>query len=228
MLTTLDKADAELKTEVLAELDYDPSVKVTDIGVQVKEGVVTLTGQVATYAEKWNALWATKRVAGVKALADEIQVHLPDAMRRTDGEIAGAAASRMDWVAAIPKGAVGISVREGRITLEGDLEWWYQKRAAENAVEHLEGVTEVNNLITIKPTRSAANMESAIQSAFKRNAVLDAKKIQVDSDGQRITLRGKVRSYAERDEAERVAWAAPGVSSVDNQIQVAWFWGLTD
>ena len=184
MLATTEKTDTELKTDVLAELKYEPSVKVTDIGVQVKDGVVTLIGNVSNYFEKWNAVRATKRVAGVKAIADDIKVHLSEFMNRTDTDIAAAAVDRLDWNLTIPKGTVKITVSDGQ-----------------------------------------TNIESNIISAFKRNAILDAKKIQVQSDGNRVTLRGKVKSYAERDEAERTAWAAPGVYSVDNQIKVEWYWG---
>jgi osmotically-inducible protein OsmY len=225
MITATNKSDLELKTDVLAELKYEPSVKVTDIGVQVKEGVVTLNGNVTNYTEKWNAVRATKRVAGVRAVADDIQVQLSEFLHRTDGDIAAVAANRMDWNTTIPKGAVKISVRDGHITLEGQLEWWYQRNDAENALRHLAGVKGVTNLIAIKPTITHANIESSIKAAFERNAILDAKKIQVECDGNKVTLRGKVRSYAERDEAERTAWAAPGVYSVDNHILVEWFWG---
>jgi len=228
LTTTKNKTDLELKTDVLAELTYEPTVKVTDVGVQVKEGVVTLTGHVSSYSEKWHAIESAKRVAGVRAIADEIRIHLPDSMRHTDGDIAGEAATHIAWSTSLPKGAVKVSVREGCITLTGELEWWYQKRAAEHAVQHLHGVKEVTNLITIKPTHPHGNIEAAITSAFERNAVLEARKIQVQSEESRVTLRGTVKSYAERDEAERTAWAAPGVYSVDNQIQVEWFWGLTD
>jgi VCBS repeat-containing protein len=217
MLATTEKTDTELKTDVLAELKYEPSVKVTDIGVQVKDGVVTLIGNVSNYFEKWNAVRATKRVAGVKAIADDIKVHLSEFMNRTDTDI--------DWNLTIPKGTVKITVSDGQLTLEGQVEWYYQKESAENDIQHLTGVKEVFNRITIKPTQTHTNIESNIISAFKRNAILDAKKIQVQSDGNRVTLRGKVKSYAERDEAERTAWAAPGVYSVDNQIKVEWYWG---
>jgi VCBS repeat-containing protein len=225
MLATTEKTDTELKTDVLAELKYEPSVKVTDIGVQVKDGVVTLIGNVSNYFEKWNAVRATKRVAGVKAIADDIKVHLSEFMNRTDTDIAAAAVDRLDWNLTIPKGTVKITVSDGQLTLEGQVEWYYQKESAENDIQHLTGVKEVFNRITIKPTQTHTNIESNIISAFKRNAILDAKKIQVQSDGNRVTLRGKVKSYAERDEAERTAWAAPGVYSVDNQIKVEWYWG---
>ena len=222
MKSDIKKSDTELKSDVLAELKYEPSVKVTDIGVLVKDGVVTLNGYASSYGEKWDAVRAAKRVAGVKAIADDIEVKLPDSQRRTDGDIAAAAANQIDWSTTIPTGAVEVTVREGWITLEGEVEWWYQKNAAENVVQYLAGVKGVTNLITIKPKLAPAEVETAIKSAFERNALLDATKIQVETSGNKVVLRGKVRNYAERDEAERAAWAAPGVFSVDNQLQVAW------
>ena len=216
------KTDTELKSDVLAELKYEPSVKVTDIGVLVKNGVVTLKGFASSYGEKWDAARAAKRVAGVKAIADDIEVKLPDSQRRTDGDIAAAAAKQIEWSTTIPTGAVEVTVREGWITLEGEVEWWYQKNAAENVVQYLAGVKGVSNLITIKPKLAPAEVETAIKAAFERNALLDATKIQAETSGNKVVLRGKVRNYAERDEAERAAWAAPGVFSVDNQLQVAW------
>ena len=226
MTTTLDKTDVELKTNVLAELKYEPSVKITDIGVLVKDGTVTLNGYATSYGEKWDAVRAAKRVAGVKAIADDIEVKLPSSLRRTDGDIAAAAATQINWSTTIPEGTAKVTVREGWITLEGAVEWQYQKNAAENVVQYMAGVKGVDNLITIKPKLAAGEVESAIKQAFARNAVVDAKKIQVSTSGNKVTLRGEVRNYAERDEAERVAWAAPGVFFVDNQLKLEWSWGF--
>jgi len=223
MTSVIEKSDTDLQRDVLAELKYEPRVKVTDIGVLVKDGAVTLNGYATSYGEKWDAVCAAKRVAGVTAIADDIEVKLPDSRRRTDGDIAAAAAHQIDWSTTIPAGAVKITVREGWITLEGQLDWQYQKNAVEDAVRYLAGVKGVNNLITIKPKVASAAVATAIRSAFERNAVLDAKKIEVETSGNEVTLRGKVRSYAERDEAERAAWAAPGVFWVDNQLKVKWF-----
>jgi VCBS repeat-containing protein len=228
MKSDLKKTDLELKTDVLAELRYEPGVEVTDIGVLVKDGAVTLNGFVTSYGERWDAVRATKRVAGVIAIADDMEVKLPNSVRRTDGEIAAAAANQINWSSTtiLPEG-IQVTVREGRITLEGEVEWWYQKSSAETAVQHLAGVKGVTNLITIKPKLSPANIETDIQSAFKRNALFDAKKIQVEASGNKVILRGTVRNYAEYEEAERVAWAAPGVYSVDNQIKVDWSGGFS-
>jgi len=228
MKTIVEKTDTELKTDVLAELKYEPSVNITDIGVLVKDGAVTLNGFATSYGEKWNAVSATKRVAGVRAIADDIVVKLPHSQLRTDGDIAAAAANQISWFTSIPAGAAKITVRDGWITLEGELEWGYQKSDAEENIQHMAGVKGVTNLITVKSKLAATHIKAAIESAFERSALLDAEKIEVETVGNKVTLRGKVRNYAERDEAERVAWAALGVWSVDNKIDVKWSWGFED
>ena len=222
MKTTMEKSDTEIKSDVLSELAFEPSVNVTDIGVLVKDGAVTLNGYARSYGEKWNAVRAAKRVGGVTAIADDIEVKLPESLRRTDGDIAAAAVNQINCSTSIPKGTVGITVRDGWITLEGQLEWWYQKNDAQYAIQHLWGVTGVSNLITIKPKLKPSAVDSAIERAFDRNAFLDAERIEVKTSGGKVTLSGKVRNYAEREEAERVAWAVPGVSTVDNQLNVEW------
>ena len=225
MTTITGKTDTEIKNDVLSELKYEPSVRVTDIGVLVKDGTVTLNGYATSYAEKWNAVKSAKRVAGVRAIADDIEVKYPESMKRTDGDIAAAAANHIEWSSwSVPPKSVQVTVREGWITLEGQVEWYYQKDAAESAVRHLSGVKGVSNSITIKPTVTAAKVETAIRSAFERTALFDARKVEVETSGNKVTLTGKVRNYAERDEAERVAWAAAGVSSVDNELTVEWSW----
>jgi osmotically-inducible protein OsmY len=158
----------------------------------------------------------------VKALADDIVVKLADSLRRSDGDIAAAAANQLDWCITVPKGAIKVTVREGWISLDGEVEWWYQKNAAEDAVKYLAGVKGVTNLIRIKPRLVSADIEKTIKSAFERNALLDAQKIQVETSGSKVILRGKVRNYAEWEEAARAAWGAPGVFSVDNQLTVSY------
>ena len=224
MSTTTDKSDTEIKNDVLSELKYEPSVKVADIGVLVKDGTVTLNGFATSYGEKWDAVKTVKRVAGVKAIADDIEVKFPDSSRRNDGDIATAAADRIKWSTIVPEGTVQVTVRDGWISLEGQVEWWYQKDAAENTVRYLPGVKGVSNSITIKPKVTAKKVETAIEAAFERSALLDAKEIEVETSGSKVTLRGKVRNHSERDEAERVAWAAPGVFAVDNELTVEWSW----
>ena len=221
MSPTIDKSDTEIKNDVLAELRYEPSVNVTDIGVLVKDGAVTLNGCATSYIEKWNAVKTTKRVAGVCAVADDIEVKFPESMRHTDADIAAAAINHLDWSSwSVPPKSVKVTVREGWITLEGQVEWNYQKDAAEAAVHHLSGVKGVSNMITIKPRVTAVKVETALRSAFERSALFDAKQIEVETSGDKVTLTGKVRNYAEREEAERVAWAAPGVLSVKNELTV--------
>lgn len=228
MAAVVDKSDAEIKTDVLAELQYEPSVKVTDIGVLVQDGVVTLNGFATNYGEKWNAVRAARRVAGVRAIADDIIIKMVDSQYRSDGDIAMAVANRMDWSTVVPTGAVQVSVRDGRVTLEGQVEWWYQKNAAEGALQNLAGVKEVANLITLKPSATSSDINTTIYTAFERNYLLDARKLQVETTGNKVVLRGMVRNNDEREEAERVAWSAPGVYSVDNQVKVKWFWDNTD
>jgi osmotically-inducible protein OsmY len=228
MKTIVEKTDTELKSDVLAGLKYEPGVNISDIGVLVKDGAVTLNGFVTNYGEKWNAVAATKRVAGVRAIADDIVVKLSSSLLRTDGEIASAAANQISWFSAEPKDAVKVVVRDGWLTLEGEVEWGYQRSEVQENVQFLAGVKGVTNLLTIKSRLSAANVKESIETAIERSALLDSEKIEVETKGNKVTLRGKVRNHAERDEAERVAWAAPGVWSVDNKIEVKWSWGFED
>ena len=228
MKTIAEKTDTELKSDVLAELKYEPCVNITDIGVLVKDGAVTLNGYATSYGEKWNAVAATKRVAGVRAIADDIVVKLPQSLLRTDGDLALAAANQIAWFTTIPTGVAKITVSDGWITLAGELEYGFQKGDAEAEVQHIAGVKGVTNLMAVKSRLSATNVKAAIESAFERSALLDAEKIHVVTSGNKVTLTGKVRNYAERDEAQRVAWAAAGVCSVDNKLDVKWSWGFED
>jgi osmotically-inducible protein OsmY len=228
MKTTEEKTDMEIQSDVLTELKYEPGVQVTDIGVLVKDGTVTLNGFASSYGEKINAVRAAKRVNGVNGIADDIKVKLPNSWEREDGEIAAAASNQIAWSTAVPKGAARVTVRNGWITLEGEVDWWYQKNDAETGVRHLMGVKGVTNLITIRPRLEVVDIETSIESAFERNAILDVDEVQVEAEGNRVTLRGRVHNHAERDEAERVAWAAPGVIAVDNEITVEWFGGWDD
>ena len=225
MKTTTEKSDSELKIDVLSELEYDPLVKVTDIGILVHEGIVTLNGYTSSFGEKFAAVRSAKRVAGVKAIADDITVRLPDSSHRTDGEIAAAAINQITWNATIPNGMANVTVRNGWITLQGEFEWWHEKNAAEEAVRHVSGVKGVTNLITLKPKPISENLEFAVKNALERSAHLDADKIQVEAFEDKVILRGKVRSYSEWEEASCIAWRGPGVFSVDNQLEVEWFFG---
>ena len=222
MLNTLDKTDTEIKTDVLSELKYDPSLKVTEIGVLVTDGIVTLNGYTTSFDEKLAAVHAVKRVAGVLAIADDIELHIPDANHRTDGEIAAAAAHKIAWATTIPTGTVEITVRNGWIILEGEVEWWYQKNAAETVVRHLSGVHGVSSSIRVQPTDKIPAVGMGIEAAFDRNAMLDASKIRVEIAGSKVILHGTVRTLAQREEAERIAWAAEGVCSVEDHLTVQW------
>ena len=224
MITNIQKTDEKIQRDVLAELKFDPSVKVTDIGVLVSDGTVTLNGYATSYSEKWEAVKATKRVARVNAIADEIEVRLPNSSSQTDGDIAHRALKLIDASPSILAGTVHVTVSEGWVTLEGEVEWWYQRDSAKNAIRHLPGLKGVSNLISIKSIVTPEGIENDITSAFERNALLDSSKIKVETSGHNVVLHGRVRNHAERDEAERVAGCAPGVTSVDNQLAVKWFW----
>ncbi len=216
---TLTHTDQEIQADVMAELRWDPSVPANEIGVVVKDGVVTLTGTVDTYMKKWRAEEVAHHVNGVIAVANEIQVR--SIGERTDSDIAEAAVHALSWNSTIPQGKIHVTVDKGWITLKGEVEWQYQRQEAERAVRGLFGVKGVSNLITVKPAATPSDLKKKIQDALVRNAQLDAAGITVEVEGTKAILRGKVRSWAEREEAERVAWLAPGITSVDNQISIS-------
>ena len=216
----MDK-DTELQQTILEELDYEPSINADEIGVSVKDGVVTLSGLVGSYAEKVTAESAVKRIQGVKAVAIDLEVRIPSSTRHTDTDIAKAASTALDWSTLVPKGRVKVKVEDGWVTLDGEVGWDFERQAAARAVRSLSGVRGVSNLIVVKPKIGTQQIKERIVGAFRRSADLDAKTVRVEALGGKVTLFGNVRSWTERSEAERVAWAAPGVSQVENRITVA-------
>lgn len=209
--------DKQIQEDVMKELGWDPEVDSAEIGVAVEDGIVTLSGEVESYWSKRAAEKAVKRVKGVKGIAQDIIVRYPG-MERTDADIADAAVNSIKWNTSLPEGKVMVRVESGWVTLEGEVEWEFQRNAAEHVVEKLKGVKGVSNMITIKPKIQASIVKSTIKNALERAADIEANRIEVETDGNKVILRGKVRTWAERKEVQRAAWSAPGVYSVENYL----------
>jgi osmotically-inducible protein OsmY len=214
------KTDVQLQRDVIDELRWDPSVGTAEIGVAVKNGVVTLTGQVESFAKKYAALRAAERVAGVRVIAEELTVVLPGSFKRTDTDLAHVVASTLKWDVQVPDERVKARVEDGWVWLEGEVDWQYQCAAAERAIRNLTGVKGVTNLLQVEKRPSMSDVKRHIENALKRHAELDADKISIETTDGRVTLKGKVRSWSERQDAEHAAWSAPGVTNVNDELLV--------
>jgi osmotically-inducible protein OsmY len=218
---TTTRNDEQIQKDVLAELKWDARVAPNEIGVAVKDGIVTLTGMVDSFAKKSAAEEAAHRVRGVKAVANDIKVKLPVSSERTDDDIARAIVHGLEWDAFIPIDRLDVTVSQGWVTLKGDVEWQYQKQDAERVVRRIQGVKGVSNLITVKPRILPTELKQKIEEALIRSAKTDAQRIVVETQGSKVILKGTVHSWAEREEAEQVAWNAPGVTEVDDRLVIS-------
>jgi osmotically-inducible protein OsmY len=214
------KSDYQIQKDVMEELKWQAFLKASEIGVAVKNGVVTLSGNVDSYSKKLAAENAAKKIAGVKAVAEDIEVGISPIYRRTDAEIAEAVLDALKWHTAVQEEKIKIKVEDGNVKLEGEVEWEYQRTMAKTAIENLAGVRFVINLITVKPKISPSDIQEKIIAAFHRSATVDSSKIRAEVEGSKVTLSGTVRSIAEKEDAENAAWFAPGVMSVVNKIEI--------
>lgn len=215
------RSDSEIERDVREELKWDPDLDAEDIAISVKDGVVTLAGFTKSYSDRLEAEHAAKRVAGVHAVANDIEVRLPSIDQRPDPEIARDALANLKAQLPASYDRIKLIVKDGWLTLEGAVEWQYQKTTAENAVRHVRGVKGVTNVISVKPKVEPTDIKRKILDAFKRNAEVDANRITIETHGSEVILKGTVRSWIEREEAERVAWSAPGITFVDDRIVVS-------
>jgi osmotically-inducible protein OsmY len=215
------RSDSDIERDVKDELQWDPDLDATDIAISVKGGVVTLAGYVKSYSDKYEAEVAAKRVAGVSAVANDLEIRAPSVDQRPDPDIARDAVAAIKAHLPVSSENIKVVVQNGRVRLEGQVEWQYQRQTAEVAVRRIKGVLGVSNMIQLKPRVGPEEIKRKIEEAFRRNAELDAKRITVEADGGEVILKGSVRSWIERQEAESVAWMAPGVTTVRNRIIVS-------
>ncbi|NTF82945.1 BON domain-containing protein [Rhizobium rhizogenes] len=214
--------DITLRQLVIDELEFDPSINAANIGVTAENGVITLTGHVPTYAEKEAAERTTRRIKGVKAIAQDIEVRPAGTHKTADDEIAKRSVNTIAWHVTIPKDAVQVKVQNGWVTLNGRVEWQYQKTAAADAVRDLSGVVGVSNMIEVAPRASSADVKKRIEDAFRRDAEIEAKAININVADGKVTLQGKVKTWSERQAAEHAAWSAPGVRNVEDRLLVGY------
>lgn len=214
------KTDAQLKTDVIRELEWDPSINAAHVGVAAQDGVVTLTGHLETFAEKYAIERAVQRVEGVKAVAVELDVKLSPGHQRSDSEIAQAAETAFRWNVLIPAERIRVKVEKGWVTLSGEVDWEYQRSGAARAVRGLTGVVGLSNAITLKPVITPSDVSNRIRAAFERHAQREAKHVDIAVSGATVTLRGQVDSWAEREAAAGAVWAAPGIAQVINELRV--------
>jgi len=215
-------SDDKLNADVLAELAWEPEVDATHVGVSVAQGVVTLMGHVASFAQKYAAERAVRRVRGVRAIAQEIEVHLPAHKKRSDDEIAERAIKILAWDADAPSDRVQVKVERGYVTLTGEVDWNFQKAEIERVIRKLSGVTGIRNAVVVNPRLSSVDVRERIRQALERDAAVEAAKIAITTVGSKVILTGTVQGYAERDAIERAAWSAPGVTGVEDHITVKW------
>jgi len=215
------KTDQQIQRNVMDELAWDPVLKASEIGVTCSQGVVTLSGYVNSYSKKLAAENAAKRVKDVKAVAVDIEIKLPSDDKRTDADVATAALNALKWSSFVPDDLVKLKVEDGWVTLEGDVEWQYQKESAASAIKDLIGVRGISNLIRVRPSVSPVLVKDSIKKALERSAYIEAAGINIVTEGGNITLKGKVRSWGERTEVERAAWATPGVLDVKDELVIA-------
>jgi osmotically-inducible protein OsmY len=214
------KSDIKIQEDVMEQLKWEPFLKSSEIGVAVKNGIVTLLGQVDSYSKKLAAENAAKKIAGVRAIAEDIQIGVSPTHRKTDTEIAEAVLNALKWQTMIPDEKIKVKVEDGVVRLDGEVEWEYQRTQAKLVIEDLAGIRYVLNFIKVKPQINATEIRNKINSAFKRSALIDSGKITIEVTGSNVCLKGKVRSYAEKEDAENAVWNAPGVASVDNRLEI--------